>query len=129
MNTCEIVEFNWATSAPDFASSDLIICPYIVLSCLFLFSFCMSFGVQLPRMTHLRNEQSKNLQAVWDLVVLKERHSKVRQIHRLSWYGFKKTHSGNNVVYTNLTEINTYGESTVKIEGEITVSRWNVSSA
>lgn len=22
MNTCETVEFNWATSAPDFASSD-----------------------------------------------------------------------------------------------------------
>lgn len=128
MNTCETVEFNWATSAPDFASSDLIICPYIVLSCFFLFPFCMSFGVQLPRMTHLRNEQSKNLQAVWDLVVLKDRHSEVRQIYRLSWYGFKRTDSGNDVAYTDLTEINTYGESTVETEREITVSRWNASS-
>lgn len=66
---------------------------------------------------------------MWDLVVLKDEHSKVRHIYRLSWYGFKKTDSGNDVAYIDLTETNRYGESTVEIEREVIVSRWNVSSA
>lgn len=90
-------------------------------------SVCL-LGCSLYSTIHLRNEQSKNLLAVWDLIVLKDRYSKGRQIHRLSWYGFKKNNSGSDVAYTDLTETSRYGEPTLEIEGEITVSRWNVSA-